>query len=60
MSQEEFNDAVNSATKAEREMCAYLRKEIPLCGEHTAEYENGFWDALAMYENAILARGENK
>jgi hypothetical protein len=44
--------------RQEREACANLRKEVELRGVHTSDYEDGFWDALAKYEDMIRARGE--
>lgn len=44
---------------AEREACAGLRKEIVLIGDPQTEYEEGFWDALQKYEDAIRARSES-
>ena len=43
---------------AEREACAGLRKEIVLIGGLPTEYEEGFWDALRKYEDAIRARSQ--
>ena len=40
-------------TAKERESCANLKKEISLDGAHSTEYEEGFWDALAIYSNWI-------
>ena len=40
---------------AERERCAGLRKEVEMVGKHSADYEDGFWDALEKYENLIRA-----
>ena len=42
---------------AEREACANLRKEVELRGIPNIDYEEGFWDALAKYEDLIRARG---
>ena len=44
----------------EREMCAGLRKEVELKGKCSTEYEEGFWDGLAKYEDLIRARGQAK
>ena len=41
----------------EREACANLRKKIWLVGIPNTDYEDGFWDALAKYEDMIRARG---
>lgn len=49
--------AVKNGTEREREACANLRKEVELQGIHTSDYEDGFWDALAKYEDMIRARG---
>lgn len=49
---------VKLAILQEREMCAGLRKEVALQGKHTADYEEGFWDALEKYEDLIRARGQ--
>ena len=43
---------------AEREACAGLRKEVMLQGKKSADYEDGFWDALEKYEHLIRARGK--
>ena len=43
----------------EREACAGLRKEIVLLGGLPTEYEEGFWDALRKYEDAIRARNNS-
>jgi hypothetical protein len=53
-----LHEAFDAGVAHEREACAYLRKEIPLKGAPTEEYENGFWDALEMYETAIRVRSE--
>ena len=41
----------------EREACANLRKKVWLVGIPNTDYEDGFWDALAKYEDMIRARG---
>ena len=41
---------------AEREACAYLRKEVELRGKWPTDYEDGFWDGLEKYEELIRAR----
>ena len=43
---------------AERERCTGLRKEVEMVGKHSADYEDGFWDALEKYENLIRSRGQ--
>lgn len=45
------------AIAEEREACANLRKEVRLIGIPNTDYEDGFWDALAKYEDMIRARG---
>jgi hypothetical protein len=44
---------------AEREACAGLRKEMVLRGTWQTEYEEGFWDAVEHYEDAIRARSQS-
>lgn len=44
---------------SEREACAGLRKEMVLRGTWQTEYEEGFWDALEHYEDAIRARSQS-
>lgn len=45
------------AIAEEREACANLRKKVWLVGIPNTDYEDGFWDALAKYEDMIRARG---
>ena len=55
---ERFAELVRAEAQAEeREACVGLRKEIVLIGGLSTEYEEGFWDALKKYEDAIRARG---
>lgn len=37
-------------------MFAELKKEIPLEGAHSREYEEGYWAALDQYSNMIKAQ----
>jgi hypothetical protein len=55
---ESFKAGEELGVRKEREACAYLKKEIELCGAHPTDYEDGFWDALEKYEAAIRARGQ--
>lgn len=55
---EAFAELVRAdAIAEEREACANLRKKIWLVGIPNTDYEDGFWDALAKYEDMIRARG---
>ena len=39
-------------------LAAGLRKEVEMVGKHSADYEEGFWDALEKYESLIRTRGQ--
>ena len=55
---ERFAELVRAdAIAEEREACANLRKKVWLVGIPNTDYEDGFWDALAKYEDMIRARG---
>lgn len=55
---EAFAELVRAdAIAEEREACANLRKKVWLVGIPNTDYEDGFWDALAKYEDMIRARG---
>jgi methanogenic corrinoid protein MtbC1 len=49
---------IDTALTLEREACAGLRKEVELKGKCSTEYEEGFWEGLARYEDLIRARGQ--
>ena len=54
---EAFAELVRAdAIAEEREACANLRKKVWLVGIPNTDYEDGFWDALAKYEDMIRAR----
>ena len=54
---ERFAELVRAdAIAEEREACANLRKKVWLVGIPNTDYEDGFWDALAKYEDMIRAR----
>ena len=55
LAQERSSDG--QPAQQEREACANLRKEVKLLGIPNTDYEDGFWDALAKYEDMIRARG---
>ena len=55
---EELERFAYLVASAEREACAGLRKEVMLQGKKSADYEDGFWDALEKYEHLIRARGK--
>jgi hypothetical protein len=55
---EAFAELVRAdAIAEEREACVNLRKKVWLVGIPNTDYEDGFWDALAKYEDMIRARG---
>ncbi len=52
----EVLDFIKLAILNEREKCAGLRKEVELIGKHSKDYEDGFWDGIAKYEDLIRSR----
>jgi hypothetical protein len=45
--------SVEAAIAETKKKAANVRKEVPLVGIHSEDYEDGFWDALDLYEAAI-------
>lgn len=48
-------DAYEAGYASAKEKAIFLRDEVPLTGSPSEEYEDGFWDGLQAYENAIRA-----